>query len=197
MDHLNAIHENEGNEPAQAAHDEYLTQHHEMSKTGNGKNKASDTEETTETIKAEHVEVTVDSILKAKAPAPVVDANSILAAKKGGEQTVQAAGTSEGAKKGAETKRHFGVFMKGGSIGEHRETDHPKHGKLSSTHDSEEEAKEKAKRMNGYLSEGEKKYYGIKYHVKPMEEGSTRATETSAAETILARLGQTGPPARN
>jgi len=99
-------------------------------------------------------------------------------------EKVTASGTSEGAKKGAETKK-FGVYMRGGSIGEHRASDHPKHGKLSTVHENEEEAKEKAKRMNSYLSEGEKKYYGIKYHVKPLEEAA-KASDSTSSDPIQA-----------
>ena len=36
---------------------------------------------------------------------------------------------------------------------------------------SKEKAKENAKKMNGYLSPGEKKYYGLKYVVAEVENG--------------------------
>ena len=58
----------------------------------------------------------------------------------------------------------FGVYRKGGSIGEKPSTEPHK------TFDSAEEAKAHAKSMNKVLSPGEKKYYGIKYHVKPIKE---------------------------
>jgi hypothetical protein len=58
-----------------------------------------------------------------------------------------------------------GVFRKGGSIGEKKPT-----GPIE-VHDNPEDAKAHAKRLNAQLSPGEKKYYGIKYHVKPIKEG--------------------------
>jgi len=58
-----------------------------------------------------------------------------------------------------------GVFRKGGSIGEKRPTGAIK------VHDNPEDAAAHAKRLNKQLSPGEKKYYGIKYHVKPIKEG--------------------------
>jgi hypothetical protein len=57
-----------------------------------------------------------------------------------------------------------GVFLKGGSIGS-QGGDKP-----VSKHATPEEAKEKAGRMNKILSKGEKQYYGMKYHVKPIKE---------------------------
>lgn len=64
----------------------------------------------------------------------------------------------------------FAVYLKGGALGERRPTDHPKHGKLISVHDSAEEAKAKASRWNKMLSPGEKQYYKLKHHVKPVTE---------------------------
>ena len=58
-----------------------------------------------------------------------------------------------------------GVFLKGGSVGETRS------GKPVKVHSSIEDAKAHAKRMNALLSPGEKKNYGLKYHVKPVAEG--------------------------
>lgn len=61
----------------------------------------------------------------------------------------------------------YNVYMKGGSIGRTpQEGDDPEHGAFVSSHDTEDDAKAKAGRMNKMLSPGEKKYYGIKYHVK-------------------------------
>jgi hypothetical protein len=57
-----------------------------------------------------------------------------------------------------------GVFLKGGSIGS-QGGDKP-----ISTHANPEDAKAKAGRMNKILSKGEKQYYGMKYHVKPIKE---------------------------
>lgn len=58
----------------------------------------------------------------------------------------------------------YGVYRKGGSIGEKPSKEPHK------TFDSAEEAKSHAKGMNKLLSPGEKKYYRIKYHVKPIKE---------------------------
>ena len=62
----------------------------------------------------------------------------------------------------------YGLYRKGGSVGE--KDDHPRHGKLISKHATPEEAKGEAKAHNKTLSAGEKKYYRMKYHVKPMKE---------------------------
>ena len=64
----------------------------------------------------------------------------------------------------------YGLYRKGGSVGE--KDDHPRHGKLISKHATPEEAKGEAKAHNKTLSAGEKKYYRMKYHVKPMKEES-------------------------
>ena len=64
----------------------------------------------------------------------------------------------------------YGVYRKGGSIGERDKSDHPKHGKLTKTFDSADEAKSHAKGMNKVLSPGEKTYYRMKYHVKAIKE---------------------------
>lgn len=58
-----------------------------------------------------------------------------------------------------------GVFLKGGSVGETRS------GKPVEVHSNVEDAKAQAKRLNKHLSPGEKKHYGLKYHVKPVAEG--------------------------
>ncbi len=61
----------------------------------------------------------------------------------------------------------YHLFMSGGSIGGGlKGSRHPTHGQYVSRHASKEEADDKAKRMNGRLSAGEKQYYKIKYHVK-------------------------------
>ena len=62
----------------------------------------------------------------------------------------------------------YGLYRKGGSVGE--KNDHPVHGKLISKHATPEEAKKEAKAYNKTLSPGEKKYYHMKYHVKPLKE---------------------------
>ena len=62
----------------------------------------------------------------------------------------------------------YALYRKGGSVGE--KDDHPRHGKLISKHATPEEAKGEAKAHNKTLSAGEKKYYRMKYHVKPMKE---------------------------
>ena len=62
-------------------------------------------------------------------------------------------------------KKSYGVFLRGGSIGSGRGQyiDRKTDAKLVATYDSESEAKGRAKRSNGRLSPGEKKYYGMKY----------------------------------
>lgn len=59
-----------------------------------------------------------------------------------------------------------GVFRKGGSIGEIGKNKDP-----IKVHDNHSDAKAHAKRLNSQLSAGEKKHYGIGYHVKPIKEG--------------------------
>lgn len=71
-------------------------------------------------------------------------------------------------KGGVGSGRPFGVFRSGGSIGSSKEgpNNHPVHGFHVKNFADKEEAKEFAKRRNTGLSQGEKKYYGLKYHVK-------------------------------
>ena len=59
---------------------------------------------------------------------------------------------------------NYGVFRKGGSIGEKRDD------KPIKVFTSKEEAKEYAKRMRKLLSPGEKKYYRLGFFVKPFKE---------------------------
>ncbi len=67
-------------------------------------------------------------------------------------------------------KKPYGVFLRGGSIGSGRGQyiDIKTKAKLVATYDNESEAKGRAKRSNGGLSPGEKKYYGMKYTVIKM-----------------------------
>jgi hypothetical protein len=58
----------------------------------------------------------------------------------------------------------YGVFMKGGSIGSKNDPNKP-----IKVHDTEQDAKDHAKRMNKMLSPGEKNYYRIKYSHKKVE----------------------------
>jgi hypothetical protein len=60
-----------------------------------------------------------------------------------------------------------GVFLKGGSIGNKSDPSKP-----VKIHDTKEDAHAHAKRMNKILSPGEKKYYGLKYTVRQIEEGN-------------------------
>lgn len=64
-----------------------------------------------------------------------------------------------------ELEEAHGVFRKGGSIGEVGKNHKP-----IKVHDNHADAKAHAKRLNSQLSAGEKKYYGLGYHVKPMKE---------------------------
>jgi len=59
-----------------------------------------------------------------------------------------------------ESKKYFGVFQKGGSIGQGK--DEPLYSFVD-----KEEAKQKAKRLRQTLTPGEKSYYGMGYIVKP------------------------------
>ena len=68
----------------------------------------------------------------------------------------------------------YAVVLLGGSIGDKRISS-LKHLTNEKIMDKElfslDKAKEKAKRMNTYLSPGEKKYYGLKYVVAEVENG--------------------------
>lgn len=64
-----------------------------------------------------------------------------------------------------------GVFLKGGAIGDNKTK------KPVSVHEDPAEAKAKATRMNKQLSPGEKKHYGLKYHVKPVTENVESADQ--------------------
>lgn len=66
-----------------------------------------------------------------------------------------------------------GVFLQGGSVGERRNPEPIK------VHANIEDAKEHAKRMNKYLSPGEKKHYRLKYTVKPVIEEVEQIDELS------------------
>ena len=57
------------------------------------------------------------------------------------------------------SKKYFGVFQKGGSIGQGK--DKPLYSFVD-----KEEAKQKAKRLRQTLTPGEKSYYGMGYIVK-------------------------------
>ena len=67
-------------------------------------------------------------------------------------------------KESEELVEKFGVFRKGGSIGDKKQATPVK------VHDTAEDAKAHAKRLNKLLSPGEKNYYGMKYHAKPVSE---------------------------
>lgn len=73
--------------------------------------------------------------------------------------------TTDIEKGGPGSGRHK-VYLRGGSIGEARPTDHPVHGKHVKSFDSIEEAKAFASQRNKTLTPGEKSYYKMKYHVK-------------------------------
>lgn len=67
-------------------------------------------------------------------------------------------------KESEELVEKFGVFRKGGSIGDNKQATPVK------VHDTAEDAKAHAKRLNKLLSPGEKNYYGMKYHTKQVSE---------------------------
>ena len=64
----------------------------------------------------------------------------------------------------------YGVYRKGGSIGDKRDNYHPVYGQLVSKHDTAQSAHDKAKSLRSGLSSGEKKYYKMTYHSKPIKE---------------------------
>lgn len=64
-----------------------------------------------------------------------------------------------------EKEEQFGVYLQGGSVGGNKDKS-PLGGEKYPTRAL---AKEKADRMNKILSPGEKKYYKMKYVVKPIE----------------------------
>lgn len=91
-----------------------------------------------------------------------------------------------------EEESMFGLYRKGGSVGEidaarKRGALHSQHGVLISTHNSAEEAKEKAKSRNSSLSAGEKAAYKMKYHVKPIKEESELEEGRKADELEAAK----------
>lgn len=65
-----------------------------------------------------------------------------------------------------------GIFLRGGSIGSRGDQLNPDfhftHGKLVAVHDDHDEAKDEVKRRNKGLSRGEKSYYKMRYHTKPL-----------------------------
>jgi hypothetical protein len=82
------------------------------------------------------------------------------------------AGIEAATKRIDKMQESFAVYRKGGSVGElsGQKDYHPTHGKLIKTFDDKDEATSHAKSMNKMLSPGEKKYYRINYHVKPLNE---------------------------
>jgi hypothetical protein len=84
----------------------------------------------------------------------------------------RSAGIEAATKRIDKMQESFAVYRKGGSVGElsGQKDYHPTHGKLIKTFDDKDEATSHAKSMNKTLSPGEKKYYRINYHVKPLNE---------------------------
>ena len=81
-------------------------------------------------------------------------------------------------KESEELVEKFGVFRKGGSIGDNKKATPVK------VHDNEQDAKDHAKRLNKLLSPGEKNYYGMKYHSKPVSEGSLTESELKGIRSL-------------
>jgi len=73
-------------------------------------------------------------------------------------------------KENIDKSKEFGVFEKGGSIGQNQTNVVPGKGKLVSTFDTKPEASEYAKRRKKSLSPGEKGYYGMGYTVVKMSD---------------------------
>lgn len=80
----------------------------------------------------------------------------------------------------SKVKEKFGVFRKGGSIGNKNNEENP-----VAEFDNEDDAKQKAKRLNALLSPGEKTYYGIKYYVKNLEESLYSKETQQVLESVL------------
>ena len=79
----------------------------------------------------------------------------------------------EDAEMDEKSKKYFGVFQKGGSIGQGK--DKPLYSFVD-----KEEAKQKAKRLRQTLTPGEKSYYGMGYIVKPTNVAPKSLDEASA-----------------
>lgn len=75
----------------------------------------------------------------------------------------------------------YGVYRKGGSIGDKRDNYHPVYGQLVSKHDTAQSAHDKAKSLRSGLSSGEKKYYKMTYHSKPIKEHTIDESNISEA----------------
>ena len=73
---------------------------------------------------------------------------------------------------GPDTDKSWGVFLRGGSIGDSGGTTLPESGGivLKSTFDSQDDAKAYAKRRNKRLSPGEKQYYKMRYLVRNLDD---------------------------
>jgi hypothetical protein len=70
-----------------------------------------------------------------------------------------------------DTDKSYGVFFRGGSIGDSGGVTLPEQGGiiLKAAFDTKDEAKGYAKRRNKRLSSGEKKYYGMRYLVRDLD----------------------------
>ena len=70
-----------------------------------------------------------------------------------------------------DTDKSYGVFFRGGSIGDSGGVTLPEQGGiiLKSTFDNQDDAKAYAKRRNKRLSSGEKKYYRMRYLVRDLD----------------------------
>jgi hypothetical protein len=84
-------------------------------------------------------------------------------------------------KENIDKSKEFGVFEKGGSIGQNQTNVVPGKGKLVSTFDTKPEADEYAKRRKKSLSPGEKGYYGMGYTVVKMSD----SIRTQLKESLL------------
>jgi len=82
-------------------------------------------------------------------------------------------------KENIDKSKEFGVFEKGGSIGQNQTNVVPGKGKLVSTFDTKLEADEYAKRRKKSLSPGEKGYYGMGYSVVKMSDSIRKQLKES------------------
>ena len=91
--------------------------------------------------------------------------------KKHGESPASAGDPSSEKKKddGPDTDKAYGVFLRGGSIGDSGGTTLDGM-TLKSTFDTKEEAQEYTKRRNKRLSPGEKQYYKMRYLVRNLND---------------------------
>lgn len=85
-----------------------------------------------------------------------------------------------------EETKYYGLFQKGGSIGQNSNADYRTHeGILLEVYTDPEEAKATAKRYRKWLTPGERSYYGMSYRVIPLKK---RDLQNEAVQRMIAGL---------